>query len=275
MATTYKTGRWGQQEKQFLVDNAQTLTVEQLSKRLNRHPDSVKEKLNELGLHLKGEAAFQYNAEADLRNSKHWRELQQQLTPEELDFFLGQWREIVSQFRDDVHATEKMQIIDVIKVEILMNRCLKAQKQIEEDTRLYHRLLEDEKLKDEADRDKVAISQWQLMLTALASNNENLTKTYREFLREKKGLLEKMKATREQRIEKLESSKETAAGWIRKMLMDPDARKRVGERMEMMRLATNVEIVRLSEYHTYEDEGVDRPILNAESILLEDKDEEE
>lgn len=262
----YKTGRWSQEEKQFLSDNGQALSVEQISKRLNRHPDSVKDKLGELGLNLKGDAAYAYDAEKDLRNGKHWRELQQQLTPEELDFFLGQWRDIVSQFRDDVMATEKIQIIDVIKVEILMNRCLKQQKQIEEDTRMYHSLLEGEKLKDENDRDKIAISQWQGMLTALASNNENLTKTYREFLREKKGLLEKLKATREQRIERLESSKETAAGWIRKML-DGEARRKVGERIEKLRLATQVEVVRLSEYHTYEDGTVDRPLLTPEGVL--------
>jgi hypothetical protein len=271
--TKYKTGRWSGEEKKFIQENAQTLTVEQISKRLNRAPDSVKEKIQELGLHLKGAEAYAYDAEKDLRSSSHWRELQEQLTPEELDFFLNEWRNIVSQFRDDVYATEKIQIIDVIKVEILMNRALKQTKKTEQDIRTYQQLIADEKEKDESDRDRVSLAQWQAMVTALVGASDSLLKTYKDLLREKNGLLAKLKATREQRIEKLESSKETAAGWIRKMLLEPQRRREIGERIEKLRLAAEVELIRLSDYHTYEDGSEDRPILTPEVIKEEEEEE--
>lgn len=261
-----KTGRWSKEEENFIKEQAQTLSIEQMAKRLNRSSESIKERVRMLGLHLKGLEAYQYDAERDLRTSEHWQELQDQLTPDELSFFLAQWKKVISQFRDDVYETEKLQVIDLIKVEILMNRCMKQQKNNQSDIETFHRLLEAEKQKDIEDRNMQNIQNWQAMLTALASASDSLVKSFRELLREKKSIFEKLKATREQRIEKLEASKETAAGWIRSMLLDPDVRKTVGKRIEKLRLATEVELIRLSEMHTYEDGTVDRPILTPESV---------
>jgi hypothetical protein len=41
--------------------------------------------------------------------------------------FLYHWGRIISQFKDDVLPTEELQIIDTIKLDILMNRILRTQ----------------------------------------------------------------------------------------------------------------------------------------------------
>ena len=75
-----------------------------------------------------------------------------------------------------------------------------------------------------------------------------------------------MKATREQRIKRLEDSKQTFIGWVRNLMSNPDVRQELGVEMEKMRLAMENEAERLSEYHKYEDGTIDQPFLTPDSV---------
>jgi hypothetical protein len=87
------------------------------------------------------------------------------------------------------------------------------------------------------------------------------------MLKEKNTILEKMKATRDARIKHIESGKHSFVGWMRQLLDNPERRLAVGRDMEKMRLATQVEFERLSDYHEYEDGEVDQPLLTPERVL--------
>ena len=79
-------------------------------------------------------------------------------------------------------------------------------------------------------------------------------------------MLKDLKATREQRIKRLEDSKQTFIGWVRNLMTNHEVRHEIGTEMEKMRLATNKEAERLSEYHQYEDGTVDQPFLTPDSV---------
>ena len=79
-------------------------------------------------------------------------------------------------------------------------------------------------------------------------------------------MLKDLKATREQRVKRLEDSKETFIGWVRNLMSDPETRHDMGIEMEKMRLAAYEEEKRLSEYHQYEDHTVDQPFLTPETV---------
>ena len=79
-------------------------------------------------------------------------------------------------------------------------------------------------------------------------------------------MLKDLKATREQRIKRLEDSKQTFIGWVRNLMSNPDTRREIGIEMEKMRLAMNKEAERLSEYHKYEDGLIDQPFLTPDSV---------
>ena len=49
-------------------------------------------------------------------------------------------------------------------------------------------------------------------------------------------------------------------------MSNPEARHEMGVEMEKMRLATNAETERLSEYHKYEDGTIDQPLLTPDSV---------
>ena len=75
-----------------------------------------------------------------------------------------------------------------------------------------------------------------------------------------------MKGTREQRIKRLEDSKQSFTSWIAHLMQNPEILKSYGIEMEKMRLAMIKEKERLSEFHTYEDGQIDQPFLTPETI---------
>jgi hypothetical protein len=79
-------------------------------------------------------------------------------------------------------------------------------------------------------------------------------------------MLKEMKATREQRVKRLEDSKQSFTTWIAHLMTNPDVAKRYGLEMEKMRLAMLKERDRLSAYHKYEDGAVDQPLLTPDTI---------
>ena len=79
-------------------------------------------------------------------------------------------------------------------------------------------------------------------------------------------MLKDLKATREQRIKRLEDSKQTFIGWVRNLMSNPEVRREMGIEMEKMRLAADIEADRLTEYHKYEDGTIDQPFLTPDSV---------
>ena len=76
-----------------------------------------------------------------------------------------------------------------------------------------------------------------------------------------------LKATREQRIAKLENNKSTMAGLIEKILRDPDFFEEQGKNIEKMRISMNNELKRLGDYHKYDDGAIDIPFLTPETVI--------
>ena len=90
----------------------------------------------------------------DLQNRPFWKDLQKQFSEEELQSLLYHWSRIITQFRDDVLPTEELQIIDAIKLEILMNRALIGQQTNMRSIGEYEELVTVEKSKSLEIQDK-------------------------------------------------------------------------------------------------------------------------
>ena len=79
-----------------------------------------------------------------------------------------------------------------------------------------------------------------------------------------------LKATREQRIKRIEDGKSSWIGLIR-MLEDEEIREKEGREMEIMAMAVDKNRKLISEYHNYADDTVDSPLLTPETVLEKDK----
>jgi hypothetical protein len=115
-----KRGPWSAEEKMYMEENAARLTPKQMGEYLQRDPEAI-ERYIKGGMYGQNQRTIK-TAENYLLRSPTWEDLKQQFTKEELDMFLYHWGRIISQFKDDVLPTEELQIIDTIKLDILMNR---------------------------------------------------------------------------------------------------------------------------------------------------------
>ena len=264
-----KTGRLSKDEWAFIEFNSDKMSAAQIAKELDRAIEPIQKHLQKLGKGKDLRKNLQTQAEYDLKKRPYWRELQAQFSESELEILLYHWKEIVSQFRKDILATEELQIIDVVKLEVLMNRALREQQYSMNKIAEFDEMIEFEKRKAAEDQDREFIFGLERQIATLRAAKESLSREYKDLQTKKSAMYRDLKATREQRIAKLEDNKETFSGLVQKLVRDPDFVEEQNLYMEKMRLAVMKEQERLSDYHEYEDGTVDQPFLTPETILDE------
>tara|TARA_Y100001938_G_scaffold145524_1_gene222363 strand:- start:15766 stop:16560 length:795 start_codon:yes stop_codon:yes gene_type:complete len=260
-----KKGRFSKEEQKFIKENYESLSIEEIATELDRDPDSVESYVNS----KLGKTAIdkrEIEAYYDLKSRPYWRELEGQFTERELEILIYHWGRIIGQFRDDVLPTEELQVLDAIKLEVLMNRALKDQQTNLKDISKYEELVTDEKRKPLEVQDKDYIYSLERQVAVLRAASETMNRDYKDLQTKKSSMLKDLKATREQRVKRLEDSKQTFIGWVRNLMSDPQTRHEMGMEMEKMRLAAYKEQERLSEYHQYEDQIVDQPFLTPDTV---------
>ena len=260
-----KKGRFSVDEMSFIEAQAEVLSPDQIAEKLDRDPASIRDWIEKnvgFSASQKKEAAVAN----ELKAKPYYRELSNQFSAEELEMFEFHFKKMWSQFKDDVFHTEEMQIIDTIKLEILMNRILKSQRDNQQEVLINERLVQDEKARDKDQRDMDLIINMERQIAILRASQETLSKDYKDLQARKATMLKDLKGTREQRIKAIEDSKLTFATLVKKIATDPSYRNHIGIEMEKMRLATEKEKERLSEYSNYEDGIVDQPFLTSETV---------
>ena len=147
-----------------------------------------------------------------------------------------------------------------------MNRDLKHNKENIEQISALEALILDERQHDPDQLDRDNLFNMERQVASLKASTESLNKDYRELQTKKNSMLKEMKATREQRVKRLEDSKQTFTSWMAYLITNPEVTIKYGEEMEKMRLAMEKEKVRLSEYHEFSDQMVDQPFLTPETV---------
>ena len=256
-------GRISKDEERTIRKLADSMTAKDIAKQLDRDTTSVE---NFIKRKLKVGLTNEEFAAYSLEDRPYWVELGQQFTEDELELFKYHWSRIISQFKDDVFPTEELQVVDVIKLEILMNRCLKGNKENIEQINVYDKMIKDERSRDKDQQDHDYIINLERQVASLRASQESLNRDYRELQAKKGSMLKEMKGTREQRIKRLEDSKQSFTSWVAAMMQDPERMKRYGIEMEKMRMAMKKEKERLGEYHQYEDGVIDQPFLTPDTV---------
>ncbi len=267
-----KTGRISKPEENFIVENI-NIGHKKIADTLDRNPESVLDFIKRKV--AKGEIAKpdwfdslsnEDQAKYDLTFRPYWNELKQQFTEEELKLFQYHWARIISQFQDDVIPTEELQVVDLIKLELLMNRALKGNKENIEQISALDSLILLERQRDPDQIDRDALFNMERQVASLKASQESLNKDYRELQTKKSTMLKEMKATREQRVKRFEDSKSSFAGWMAYLISNPDVAQSYGIEMEKMRLSMYKERDRLAQYHKYTDDMVDQPFLTPDTV---------
>jgi hypothetical protein len=260
-------GPLSKKDKLFISENAGRLTPTEIAKTLNRTTKSVVDFMKKGGYMKFYVSDHSTNS---LSKTPYWRDLVQQFSEEELKLIDFHWKEVTSQFKEDIQHTEKLQILDMLKMEVLSNRSLTEQANIKSKIEELKGDILNLKLQGD---EQGLIEAKEAQIAALYSAYETIGKDYANFLKEKSNIFKALKATREQRYKQIESSKESLLDWVKLMIEDKERRREVGIYMEKMRIASDVEYERLSEYHTYADGTVEKPILNSNTMMEDDEEE--
>ena len=260
-----KKGRFSKTEISYIKLHHEKISVADIASHLDRDPESIenyiREKLGDSKIKKR-----ELEALYDLKSRLYWKEILFQFDENEQELFLYHWSRIISQFRDDVLPTEELQVIDAIKLELLMNRALREQQTNMKNIGIFEQLIQEEKNRDPEYQDRDYIFNLERQVATSRAAQESLGRDYKDLLGKKSIMLKDLKATREQRIKRLEDSKQTFIGWVGQVLTNPDLRQEFGTEMEKMRLAMEKQKQDLSEWHKYEDGIVDQPFLTPDTV---------
>lgn len=264
-----KRGQLSLDEEKFIREHLQLLTIEQIASQLNRNPAPIKRYISESNLYQNSDQQKEDELlKQKLYSKSFWSEIKKQFDDEsgELEYFENVWVNLIKQFREDVLPAEELQIKQFITIDILINRSMKERKRHISETEKLQRLVDKEYEKDEDQRDVPKLANLETQLTFARNSIASYTNEYTKLLTEQQKISKDLKATREQRIKRIEDGKSSWVGLIR-MLEDEEIREKEGREMVILKMATDKAKQKLSDYHTYQDGKIDIPLLTPEVIL--------
>ena len=265
-----KRGQLSLDEEKFIRNNYASSTLQQIAESLNRNVEPIQKYVNENNLLLVSESDEAKGNEL-LKHKLHaktfWPEIKRQFDADtgELQYFEDTWIGLIKQFREDVLPAEELQIKQFITIDILINRSMKERKRHIAETDKLQKLVDKEYEKPEDQRDIPKLANLETQLSFARNSIANYTNEYTKLLNEQQKISKDLKATREQRIKRIEDGKSSWIGLIR-MLEDEDIREKEGREMEILSLATDKYKLKLSEYHAFQDNTLDKPFLTPDTV---------
>lgn len=266
--TPKKRGQLSLDEEKFIRDNLVILSVEEIAEALNRNTDPINRYIKENNISSQENAKDLEILKRKLHTKTFWSEITRQFDSSdsgELEYFEDTWVGLIQQFREDVLPAEELQIKQFITIDILINRSMKERKRHIAETDKLQQLVDKEYEKPEDQRDIPKLANLETQLSFARNSIANYTNEYTKLLNEQQKISKDLKATREQRIKRIEDGKSSWIGLIR-MLEDETIREKEGKEMEILAIATEKNKDKLEEYHQYQDGIIDKPFLTPDSI---------
>jgi len=164
-----------------------------------------------------------------------------------------------------VLPAEELQIKQFITIDILINRSMKERKRHIADTERIQRTVDAEYAKQEEDRDNAYLTNLETQLSFARNSITSYTNEYTKLLAEQQKISKDLKATREQRIKRIEDGKSSWTGLLR-MLEDEKIREIEGRQMEIINMSVKKHIDHLEQVHIYQDKSSDMPFLTPEAV---------
>jgi hypothetical protein len=262
-----KRGQLSLDEEKFINDHISTLSIDQIAQQLNRSSAPIERYAIENNLLINKHNNDDKYLKHKLYQKNFWPEIERQFDKDsgELDYFASVWINLMKQFREDVLPAEELQIKQFITIDILINRSMKERKRHIVETEKLQKLVDNEYSKSENERDIPKLANLETQLSFARNSIANYTNEYTKLLNEQQKISKDLKATREQRIKRIEDGKSSWTGLIR-MLEDEEIREKEGREMEILALATQKHKNNLENYHSYADNTVDKPFLTPDSV---------
>lgn len=257
-----KRGQLSLEEEKYIRDSFGNLSLEEIALHLNRNTAPIKKYIEKADIQDSDTQKITDQLRLKLHAKNFWPEIKKQFDSDsgELKYFEDVWVNLVKQFREDVLPAEELQIKQFITIDILINRSMKERKRHITDTEKLQQEVDREYKLPEDQRDTAKLTNLETALSFARNSIANYTNEYTKLLGEQQKISKDLKATREQRIKRIEDGKSSWVGLIR-MLEDEELREKQGKEMEILKMATAKVHEDFKELHTYQDGSVDKPFL--------------
>jgi hypothetical protein len=268
-------GPLSREEREFVGKN-RSLPVPELALAIRRTPEVVQGLLDEFAASEipkppVGLPTHPLALKQELHKSAAYKGLKEEFTRDEMGVFEEEFVRWQQQFKGDTLHTEEIQIIKAIKFDILGRRAMKgrtrAMLSAEAAEEQYRQLLA---LPAEALTEEVKVKMGEARIAAgiFRGQEAHFTNEITQFETKHQALMKDLKATRDQRINKIEGGR---LNWLQliKSLEDQDVADREARMLELTAAAIGREATRLGSPHAFLDGQVDRPLLNAETVSVD------
>lgn len=268
-----KKGALSTVEMNYIRQNCFDLSIDEIATELKRTTGPIRRFIERENLKARDLTTHEHLL-GTLKSRYYYKELLRQFDEDELIFFEQQWIDYFHQFNEDVIHTEEMQIIEVIRTEILLNRNMKSKKRATEDIDMLRELIDAERDKSPDDQDAQALSVYLTQLGSLMGSQSSYVREYTDLLQKKQQHMKDLKGTREQRKRVADDAKTNFTLWLRET-ESPEFKRMVGSEIVVNSIAADKVRKRLSEYHRFEDGEYDQPLFNSDNIINEEEEEVE
>jgi hypothetical protein len=274
-----KSGKLSNRDRDYIRENCRTKSPEELAAKLQRSVEVVLRCIRQ-----EDPAALPQNAppapdedpsvelRRNLKKSAAWRQLTSELVEDEIVYAEQQYVALMEQFREDlVLATEEAQIFKVIRLEVLKHRNAVKQKRLMQAVEAYERELERIARKGSEASEK-ELNRQTFLQSAISVEGDRQSDLSTEYVRledKHQKLMEALKATRQQRIDRIDAGKVSFLDLV-KSLQQEEVREREGRQAKLMEKAAQKELKRLATPHVYADSTVDQPVLSSDTIGMLD-----
>ncbi len=263
-----KRGKLSNEEMRYIEQNCFDLSLQEMADHLNRSIDPVRKYIDKKNLKAR-DLTDDEHLLSTLRARYYHAELSKQMSEHEIRFFEQNWIDFFKQFNEDVTHTEEMQILEVIRTEVLINRSMEDRQEIMENIETLNGLIDQEMSKPKDMQDTQALAMFQTQLGAMIGSKSSYINEHEKLLTKKERYLKDLKGTREQRKRVADDAKTNFSMWMRQ-LDELETREAEGFDMAVQAIAADKARKRLSEFHEYEDGEVDQPLLNSETVIDEE-----
>lgn len=267
-----KPGKLSKKDLEYIKEHRDD-PPEEIAKHLRRNVETIKNYIGKTKISIvRKDDTDEIEIIGRLTGRKDWVSLQKQFTPDELEIFKEHWVKQYKQFNYDVLPTEELQMINAIRLEILVNRNMeernKAMQQIA-DIELEIVALE-KKLKDEDDDEErsdliAKIGDAKDLLGTCQMSMNSRTSEFEKFTTKLQASYKDLKSTRDQRYKELHDSSKNFIDWL-KLLDSPEFLEKEGKDLALRQIAAHKEYDRLKGIHTYLDGKIDQPLLTPETV---------
>lgn len=268
MASSKKpAGRLSLTDQKYIAANCQILSDEEMALAIKKSPDAVRNYRITLPV-MEDRVKFE-DYISQLHKKHYWGQIKANLLKDEVAFFENEWAALFKQLTShDVLHTDERAMIDLIMLEIHLNRALSSIRKNIEMINDYEEIRKQQQQKKHADRDLTVLADCNTQINSLLAANETLTKETNNMQQRKESLNKNLKTTREQRHKQLIEQERSM--WIYlDSLTSVEKREQEGREIELIRMSADKFKQDAQQLHTFADGTADYIFLNAEVVERE------